>query len=109
MINWDEVKVGETELVSELALEGRKTRVRVVGLWENSVWIHSVERGFDTWDRGCFRDWTIDDPWREVSEECTINSAFDVIHNGRLLTLSDEVNGQYKRGPGLRVWIKGKP
>ena len=100
MINWNEVTVGETEI--EKHNYPKRVILAIYGDW---VWAKDYS-GHMTIHKNELIGWTIYDPWVDVSHECIISSAYDIYHDGKLLTLKDEVNGQYKRqqGPGLRVW-----
>ena len=102
MINWDEVEVGVTEIMSP-----SNNRVLVLGFTDEEVCVPAPY--------GCsfsrvlrieeISDWTIYDPWEDVSHECRFDDEFCVYHRHHMLIEDDTITGRYKRDEtGLRVW-----
>lgn len=100
MINWNEVTVGETELLSpvnEVWLVVCRHGGRV-WLWSDGVHYTRAEESLD--------NWTIYDPWVDVSEECRwvkspgSNYEWIIYHNGKAV----EFDNPNFKSDGRRVW-----
>lgn len=103
MLNWNEVKVGKTEL--------RKGENRMLVLAMDLPWIwckYMLE--YKTLHKDHFHDWTICDPWEEITEECEWGKATgDSSHCLWFLSYQGNVvrhdNHNFKTSKdGRRVW-----
>lgn len=99
MINWNAVTVGETKLC-----KGDKLML-VLAMDLPWIWCKYMLE-YKTFHKDRFHDWTIYDPWEDVSHQCTINRASEVndvfiCWHGAAISKTDE---RFRYGPGLRVW-----
>jgi len=79
MIDWDKVVLGETVLV-----DGNGTQKTVLARVGDKLWMKWGIAYFTT-DLDSVKNWSIDDPWLDVTEECTVDEYFNIHHKGKLL------------------------
>ena len=104
MLNWNEVTVGETEIVNRNV--GR--RFLVVGRHDDFVWLYDREHREYHWQSiGGLDLWTIHDPWEEITEECEWVKCEDtfaswyIAYKGKQTICHDS---KYYKTDGRRVW-----
>lgn len=101
MINWNEVKVGETVIVNP-----SNEKWLVVCRHKERVWLCRGDF-FQTREERSLDRWTIDDPWEEITEECEWVKCGDtfaswyIVHKGKQTVCHDS---KYYKTDGRRVW-----
>jgi len=91
MIDWDKVVLGKTVLV-----DGNGTKKTLLAIDGLKLWM-KMGIAYFTVDLDSVTNWSIDDPWLDVTEECTIDEYFNIHHEGKLLD-----RYRYK---AKRMWI----
>lgn len=103
MINWNEVKVGETEICRPSF-----TNRKVVGVFDDWVWLKDLSGYPCSYYKKDLTYWAIYDPWEEITEECEWrpikHSQYDwgVYYKNTIISRNDP---QFKfNDNGRRVW-----
>lgn len=103
MINWNAVTVGETKIGAPNSFV-----YLVIGMRNRAVWLEDTAGFHFTVAKESCVNWTIDDPWEEITEECefistTIGSVptFEILYKGQIIRPHDP---RWKVSKKLRVW-----